>query len=244
MIRIAIVALTLGASALATPALAASTVAFTSVGGTSLNNAPLAGAFATMTFDAPFNGTANEATQKGLLATISGVEAGRVSNNPQGVNGQGYFVVAPTPYNGTDYFAVGSDGALKLQNTGATPFFSSISVFIGSIDAYNSVDLFDAAGTLISTFSGTQLNNGVVPNFPGSGDPSGSRFVTFNGTNGTLLSGIRFSNTGGNRAFEFDNVSFTTAVPEPATWMMMLVGFGMVGAAARYRRRTTAAAIA
>lgn len=27
------------------------------------------------------------------------------------------------------------------------------------------------------------------------------------------------------------------AVPEPATWAMMLVGFGMVGASSRYRRR-------
>ncbi|GGB28686.1 hypothetical protein GCM10011380_17910 [Sphingomonas metalli] len=35
-----------------------------------------------------------------------------------------------------------------------------------------------------------------------------------------------------------------TAVPEPATWAMMLVGFGMVGAATRYRRRSTKAAIA
>ncbi len=30
------------------------------------------------------------------------------------------------------------------------------------------------------------------------------------------------------------------AVPEPATWAMMLIGFGMIGAAARYRRRKTA----
>ena len=30
------------------------------------------------------------------------------------------------------------------------------------------------------------------------------------------------------------------AVPEPATWAMMLVGFGMLGAAMRYRRRSTA----
>ena len=35
----------------------------------------------------------------------------------------------------------------------------------------------------------------------------------------------------------------TAAVPEPATWAMMLVGFGMVGAASRYRRRSVAAAI-
>jgi hypothetical protein len=28
-----------------------------------------------------------------------------------------------------------------------------------------------------------------------------------------------------------------SAVPEPATWAMMLVGFGAIGAAARSRRR-------
>ena len=39
-------------------------------------------------------------------------------------------------------------------------------------------------------------------------------------------------------------VNTVTAVPEPATWAMMLVGFGMVGAAARYRRRQTTVAIA
>ena len=32
------------------------------------------------------------------------------------------------------------------------------------------------------------------------------------------------------------------AVPEPATWAMMLLGFGMVGAASRYRRRKVAVA--
>ncbi len=28
-------------------------------------------------------------------------------------------------------------------------------------------------------------------------------------------------------------------VPEPATWMTMLLGFGIIGAAMRYRRRVT-----
>jgi len=40
-----------------------------------------------------------------------------------------------------------------------------------------------------------------------------------------------------------DNVSMA-AVPEPATWAMMLVGFVMVGSAVRYRRRNASAAIA
>ena len=34
------------------------------------------------------------------------------------------------------------------------------------------------------------------------------------------------------------------AVPEPATWAMMLVGFAMLGAAARYRRRSTKVSLA
>jgi len=38
--------------------------------------------------------------------------------------------------------------------------------------------------------------------------------------------------------------SVVSPVPEPATWAMMMVGFAMVGAAARYRRRKTIATIA
>jgi hypothetical protein len=34
------------------------------------------------------------------------------------------------------------------------------------------------------------------------------------------------------------------AVPEPATWAMMLLGFGMVAGAARYRRRSVKASLA
>jgi hypothetical protein len=38
--------------------------------------------------------------------------------------------------------------------------------------------------------------------------------------------------------------SVVSPVPEPATWAMMMVGFAMVGATARYRRRKTTAVIA
>jgi hypothetical protein len=43
----------------------------------------------------------------------------------------------------------------------------------------------------------------------------------------------------------FDNVSLNvTAVPEPATWAIMTLGFGMMGASLRYRRRSVKLAIA
>ena len=42
--------------------------------------------------------------------------------------------------------------------------------------------------------------------------------------------------TSGTNAFEIDNVAVNSAVPEPATWAMMLLGFGAVGFSARRRR--------
>ncbi|MBJ6122220.1 PEP-CTERM sorting domain-containing protein [Sphingomonas sp. BT553] len=49
-----------------------------------------------------------------------------------------------------------------------------------------------------------------------------------------------------NDAFKLAQLTVRTvsAVPEPATWAMMLVGFGMVAGAARYRRRKTGAVFA
>ncbi len=51
--------------------------------------------------------------------------------------------------------------------------------------------------------------------------------------------------TGTNRQVDFQNIGFTAevstpvpgGVPEPATWAMLILGFGLVGAAARRRDR-------
>ncbi len=47
-----------------------------------------------------------------------------------------------------------------------------------------------------------------------------------------------------NDAFKLNSIAVTTPVPEPATWMTMILGFGAIGVAARRRRRgaTTVAA--
>ena len=49
-----------------------------------------------------------------------------------------------------------------------------------------------------------------------------------------------WTNSGQEHSFSLS----TAAVPEPATWAMMLVGFGMMGASMRYRRRSTKAVYA
>lgn len=60
------------------------------------------------------------------------------------------------------------------------------------------------------------------------------------GKNSIIVRGMAAKNAsyGGNITFQ------PGAVPEPATWAMMLVGFGMMGASMRYRRRSTATAFA
>ena len=49
--------------------------------------------------------------------------------------------------------------------------------------------------------------------------------------------------SGGNGAFS-GTLTFASAVPEPATWAMMIIGFSGAGVAIRRRRRDTSAALA
>lgn len=62
-----------------------------------------------------------------------------------------------------------------------------------------------------------------------------SNVALFAGPNSIVIRGTAAKNAsyGGNITFA------PNAVPEPATWAMMLVGFGMVAGTMRYRRRAT-----
>jgi hypothetical protein len=92
--------------------------------------------------------------------------------------------------------------------------------------------------------------NGTDPNFNTNIFPgvNGASTITFDNLSGHLTNGT--SRYGGGAApaagtvfgyqSAFAGGSFVaTAVPELATWAMMLMGFGMIGGAARYRRRAT-----
>ena len=74
---------------------------------------------------------------------------------------------------------------------------------------------------------------------------NGGNVVQFLGyTSTTPFTSVRFEGVGAADGFAFDNVTFggvAAAVPEPATWAMMLIGFAGLGFASQARRRAAGA---
>jgi hypothetical protein len=111
--------------------------------------------------------------------------------------------------------------------------FDTVSFFLGSIDSYNTVNILSTSGAILASLTGAQLS--FTPN--GNQDlPTTNRRVTFTRQAGDeQIAGISF--TSGQNSLEVENLVFT--VPEPSTWALMIVGFGMVGFAMRSRRHRT-----
>ncbi len=138
---------------------------------------------------------------------------------------------------GTRYLAVQNGGSATIQSANSVAY-QTVSFFLGSIDTYNAVQVLSTTGSVLSTFTGADFT--ANPN--GDQDiPNTNRRITIAAdVDDVAIGGIRFLSTG--NSLEVDNVVF--AVPEPSTWAMMFLGFGMIGTAARYRRRSKAVSYA
>lgn len=69
--------------------------------------------------------------------------------------------------------------------------------------------------------------------------PASRSFASYGQFGNLWLVGADFNNTDGTDAFKMRNL-MVTPVPEPATWAMMIAGFGIIGAGLRRRRQQVA----
>ena len=187
----------------------------------SVANAALVGSLGGGT--GPFLTLSSAGLNGGSVATLTG---GTVYANDRpfadipagGVFGGTFLAAGPTP------------GALATLNfTNPTNYLSFL---WGSPDTYNLLTVTTNMG--VQTFTTSSLGFAVS-----NGNQSFSQYVQFAASAGETITSVAFTNNPSINAFETANFSVGSAVPEPATWAMMLVGFGAVGYAMRRRKKVT-----
>lgn len=165
----------------------------------------------------------------------------------------------PTETNGS--VVTGNNGLLWAQPLGSTGNFyevgpnttqpgfinlsgftaiNSLSFIWGSADYYNTFDIVARDGTtVLGEILGSSINGGIGS----TSDPNSNPIVTlmFGSSIASNIGGLRL--TSSQNAFEIDNLAIG-AVPEPATWALMLLGFGGIGLAMRRRRKPALAQLA
>jgi hypothetical protein len=164
--------------------------------------------------------------------------AGAVTGNFQIVAGTGSGFAAPAG-NTTKYISVPRSlqqtplsATVDLAAFGITKALTSFSLYWGSIDTYNTITFLDSAMNTVFTLGGAGV---PLANPNGDqGNQASNKRVNFDF--GWAGADVRYVVlTSSQFAFESDDWAFAV-VPEPATWAMLIAGFGMVGFAMRRRK--------
>jgi hypothetical protein len=138
-------------------------------------------------------------------------------------------IAAPPVGDNTQYLAVFTGGAATLTSPG---ILSSLSVYLGSIDSYNTIT-FKGEDGFNQALTGDQL---TVPAVGDQADATDNRRVFFDFDPSDLVDQVIFSSSG--NSFEFDNIATNdpvSPVPEPIT--LSLFAAGLTGAVALRRRK-------
>lgn len=153
-----------------------------------------------------------------------------IGTNANAYNASISGTAAKPAFNSTGNFGAVLAGGEYTKTFAATSIFSFV---LGSLDSYNELTLFFADGTF-AIYSGSAINAGPVADGNQAGSGTNGRVTyTVDGLS-PLITGAKFRSIGSN-AFEFDNLA-VAAVPEPSTWLMMLMGFAAVGFSMRRKQ--------
>lgn len=158
--------------------------------------------------------------------------------------------------NGWEFLVLQFDQAVSLQSAVLTPFRLGNNTYSDN-DAFIARGVADY-GTAMNATTLTSLADGLKIDttkqsgeawFNSDSTKYKSTTQTYNlspskGGNVWVIGGSYFGPDKYNDAFKLNSIAVTSAVPEPTTWMTMILGFGMVGAAIRRRRGSSKAAIA
>jgi hypothetical protein len=142
---------------------------------------------------------------------------------------------------GTAYLSVLGGGSATYTFAGDV---SAFEFDWGSVDSYNTLTI-NSTGADPIIVPGLSFPNAANGNQVDAGTNGLFRVV---GNDGERFNSVTFSS--GSNSFEVDNLATnvvartTGGVPEPASWALMIVGFGGAGAALRGQRRRQAVACA
>jgi hypothetical protein len=149
-----------------------------------------------------------------------------------------------------DFVVLQFDKSVQLQSFGVTPYEIGNYGYVDSDVSFGSAN--SAAAWNSNPFSSgnsSQLFN-IIPlnSFTTNNTTSNSaRTVTASGTGNFWVVAARLgTNDNEYDNFKLDKIKFTAspqAVPEPATWAMMILGMGAVGASLRRRKNSLAASL-
>jgi hypothetical protein len=141
-------------------------------------------------------------------------------------------IAAPPFGDSTKYLSVYTGGLATLTAPGT---MKSLSIYLGSIDDYNTVT-FQGAGGFTKSYTGSQL---LSPANGNQTDASTNRRYYFTFDPNDNINKVIFSSSG--NSFEFDNIAVNDPpadVPEPLT--LSLFASGLAGATFLRRRRLQA----
>ena len=137
-----------------------------------------------------------------------------------------FFGESPTyGYDSGRYVAVTAGGSATFSFSTPQNYFG---LLWGTVDAVNYLTFYDSVNNVIGTICGTN-----VPITPSNSGPNGTGYVNITST--TAFS--RVVATSGVTSFEFDDVAYAQAVPEPVSSVLFGAGLCILGFA--LRRKST-----